>query len=143
MKKIILLLLVVASVPALAADSLGTKLADKFSAAFPQAKNVKWYTEGENTAVYYENEGITSHIWYDAQGEVLKTRRYYSEKDLTPFMKVKVNQRYPGKEIHGITEISNRDGLFYVITLEDQKNWIQARFESTGESSLIQKMKKS
>lgn len=143
MKKIIVLLLVIASVPAMATDSLGTKLADKFSAAFPKATNVKWYTEGENTAVYYENEGITSHIWYDAQGEVVKTRRYYGEKDLAPFLKVKVSQKYPGKTIHGVTEISNREGLFYVVTLEDAKCWIQARFEPTGESTLVQKMKKS
>lgn len=143
MKKIIVALLIVASLPALATDSLGSKIIDKFIAAFPQATNVKWYTEGETTAVHYENNGITSNMWYDADGEVVKTRRYYQEKDLAPFLKMKINQKYAGKEIFGVTEIGNRDGLYYVVTLQDAKCWLQVHVDASGDSHVVQKLKKA
>ena len=143
MKKIIFLLLVVATLPALAADSLGTKLYDKFAAAFPDARNVRWYPDGELTAVSYESEGIISHIWYDSNGDVVKTRRYYTEKDLAPFLKVKINQKYAGKSIYGVTEVSDKEGLFYVLMLQDDKKWYQVRCEAGGETTLLQKYKKS
>ncbi|MET0636592.1 MAG: hypothetical protein ABWZ25_11235 [Chitinophagaceae bacterium] len=141
MKKIIVILLLVVSLPVLASDSTGT-IVEKFNASFPNAVNVKWYNNWDNTEVYYENAGIISHIWYDRNGDVIKTRRYYSEKDLSPFLKTKLMQQYPGNSIFGITETGNEYGLIYYVTLHDDKTWTQVKCDGTADMVVFKRFKK-
>ena len=54
-------------------------------------------------------------------GIVLSTTRYYTEQNLSPAIRAKVNEKYPGKKIFGITEVSNSENLTYNIVLEDEK----------------------
>ncbi|RYY57411.1 MAG: hypothetical protein EOO09_02845 [Chitinophagaceae bacterium] len=143
MKQLIALLFLVATLPALAADSIDNKTMEKFRENFPHARKVKWYAEGDRTAVHFESGSVITNIWYNAEGEVIKTRRYYGEQDLAPYLKVKLSQKYPGKKIHGVTELSNANELFYVVTLEDANSWTQVRCETNGDMTRIQKLKKS
>ena len=143
MKKLLIILFVIASVPLFASDSISNTIVEKFKSDFPHAKNVKWYFNAGASEVYYEEAGVTCHMWYNEDGKVVKTRRYYSEKDLAPYLKAKIAQRYPNKTIFGVTESSTPEGVDYLITLEDSKNWLQVTCDGTGELSVMKKMKKS
>ena len=143
MKKIIVFLLVVVTIPALATDSLGTTVIEKFTAAFPKARHVKWYFEKDNAEVYYDYAGKRSHIWYNKEGDIVKSRSYYSEKELAPQLRSKVSSRFPKRKIAGVTEISNSDGTLYEIVLEDNKGWIYVQCDDSGELVVTKKIKKA
>ena len=142
MKKIIVLLFIVASVPAFATDSLSAKVIDRFTIDFPQAENVKWYENGGNIQVYYTAGDISCNIYYNADGEVTRTRRYYQEKDLAPYIRAKVAQAYAGKKIFGITETSTAKGIRYNIKLEDEKSWTEVVSDSNGQLDAANEMTK-
>ena len=143
MKKILVLLLIVATIPAMATDSISAKVTKSFNETFPEAVDVKWYTTPEGSEVYYDQSGMKCHIWYDAKGRVLKTRRDYSEKELCPFIKAKVNRKYAGKKIYGVTEINDDNELSYLIILEDEKTWTKVTADTTGQLTLVNKANKS
>ncbi|RYY57433.1 MAG: hypothetical protein EOO05_17985 [Chitinophagaceae bacterium] len=132
MKKFLVILLVIVSAPAMAADSLDVKIVERFTVAFPKAENVKWYDTDGKMEVYYNNADITCHIWYDAKGNVVKSLRYYTEKDLAPFVKARIQKEYPGKKIVGVTETTKHDSLSYVVSLEDEKSWTIVKSDATG-----------
>ncbi len=143
MKKLfVLVLLATATAPAFATDSLDTKMVEKFTVNNPKAENIKWSDNEGRKEVYYTNADVTCHIWFDANGQVIKTRRYYSEKDLAPFLKARINEEFPGKKIFGITENSDARSLNYVITLQDETNWITVKSTATGEMTVTTTLQK-
>lgn len=144
MKKIIVILLLVITIPALAIDSAGiSPLVEKFSSTFPHAQNVKWYWEGDKAEVYYTTGDIQCHLWYDAAGNVTKTRRYYNEKDLAPFLKESISSRFPDKKIFGITEVVSGDETCYVVVLEDSKRWTYVKCDGNGGMMVTKRFKKA
>ena len=142
MKKLIVLFLVIATVPALANDSLSTKLTQKFSVDFPQAENVKSYETTRGLEVYYTMADIKCHIWYNADGQLVKSIRYYSEKDLSPYLKGRVQQQFPAQTIFCVTELSKASGVSYHITLEDEKSWTTVVSDNMGELTVTRLLNK-
>ena len=82
--------------------------------------------------VVFKNPDNTScRIDYSPDGVVLSTTRYYSAQDLSPAIRAKVFEKYPGKNIFGITEVSNNEIITYHIVLEDDKNWYNVQSSAT------------
>ena len=73
----------------------------------------------------------------------LSTTRYYTEQNLSPAIRAKVNEKYPGKKIFGITEVSNSENLTYNIVLEDEKYWYNIESDATGIIKLNKKLEKT
>ncbi|RYY57479.1 MAG: hypothetical protein EOO09_02605 [Chitinophagaceae bacterium] len=143
MKNLIVILFLAIAAPSFAADSLDTKLVQKFTIDFPKAENVKWYDNNGNMEVYYTHEGITCHIWYDAKGNVAKSIRYYTEKDLNPFVKARIQKAYAGKRIAGVTETMKAEHMYYVVSLEDETSWTIVKSDATAtELSVFNEMLK-
>jgi hypothetical protein len=72
----------------------------------------------------------------------LSTTRYYTSQHLSPVIRAKVNEKYPGKKIFGITEVSNSDMIIYHIVLEDDKNWLNIQSDAIGNITLEKKLVK-
>ncbi|MET0636597.1 MAG: hypothetical protein ABWZ25_11260 [Chitinophagaceae bacterium] len=142
MKKIIALIFVVASLPVFASDSLDTKIVRKFSLDFPNAENVNWFEKSGIMEVYYTASDVSCRIWYAANGEVIRTRRYYSEKDLAPYLRSILSQAYPDKKIFGITESSTANKVDYSISLQNDNSWIILTCNAMGEITRVQEMNK-
>ena len=87
--------------------------------------------------------GIRSHLFFDGAGEVVRCQRYYTEKDLLPFVAAKVKYKYPGYTIFGVTEITNQYGVRYTIVLEDPKYWIHVESTDNGTLALKKRYKKA
>ena len=49
---------------------------------------------------------------YDLKGNIISVRRDYYEKDLSLFIVAKVKEKYPGKKIFGITEVTSDEEYF-------------------------------
>ena len=56
-------------------------------------------------------------------GNLLRTTRYYSQENLPINILTKLQKRYAGKSVYGVTELSTEDGVSYHITMQDEKNW--------------------
>lgn len=55
----------------------------------------------------------------------------------------KVKEKFPGKKIFGVTEVTTCDGIVYTIVLEDDKNWTTITSNEIGNLTVVQKLKKA
>lgn len=120
------------------------KVLKVFRDAFPEVKEPTWYNFDTYYEVYFTNPDNSScRIDYNPEGIVLSTTRYYTSQNLAPAIRAKVNEKYPGKKIFGITEVSNNENVTYHIVLEDDKNWLTVQSDATGNITLEKKMVKT
>jgi hypothetical protein len=120
------------------------KVLKVFHEAFPEVKQTSWYTFDTYYEVFFTNPDNSScRIDYSPDGIVLSTTRYYTEQKLPPAIRAKVNEKYPGKKLFGITEVSNSQNVTYNIVLEDEKNWYNIESDATGIIKLDKKLEKT
>jgi hypothetical protein len=147
MKKIIFAclatLISTAFVNAAPASVVTEKVLKVFHDAFPEVKEPTWYNFDSYYEVYFTNPDNSScRIDYSQDGIVLNTTRYYTSQNLSPAIRAKVNEKYPGKKIFGITEVSNNDTVIYHIVLEDDKYWLNIQSDATGNIAVEKKLMK-
>ena len=119
------------------------QVSKQFKETFPAAIEVKWYDYETFYEVVFKNNDILCRVKYDLKGNIISTRRDYHEKDLSLFIIAKVKEKYAGKKIFGVTEITSSEGVTYNIVLEDDKNWINLNSDESGNISQVQKLKKA
>ena len=144
MKKILLTLVIFATVSfAYANTPVSEKVLKIFSNTFPGVENAKWYEYETYYEAYFDKDDIKCRVRFDLDGKVMNTIRYYGEKTVSPFLKAKIAQKYPGKKIFGVTEVNNEYELSYNFVLEDEKNWIHVKADGTGQMEVTEKFKKA
>ena len=144
MKKIscALLLLMLACGFTYAKAPVNDKVLKAFAQIFPKVEHPTWYEYDNYYEVYFDNGDVKCRVKYDLDGNILSTRRDYLEAGLCPFLRAKVNEKYPGKKIFGITEVNSGDEMTYLIVLEDDKHWYHIKSDSMGMMSVDQKLNK-
>lgn len=145
MKKLLFSLAILFTVTSFANNpvpAINEKVLKAFNESFGDAKNVSWYESGKVISARFNCNGIDTQIRYDKNGNVLQTIRYYTEKELPPFIHTKVKEQYKDKEIFGVTELSSGSYLYYFVVLHDDKNWLNVQADPFGNLSLYNKMKK-
>ncbi len=145
MKKILVICLVaILTTTAVSAVPVNEKVLKVFATSFPEVQETTWYNYDTYYSVYFKNtDDSKCRIDYDTEGNIMSTTRYYSSEALPPFIRGKVNQKFPGKKIFGITEVSSADELAYHIVLEDETTWYNIKSDAIGSISLEKKMVKS
>lgn len=114
-----------------------------FNGSFPSADSVKWFDDGDGYQVHFFQNKMRCKIWYDAQGEVTKSIRYYLGSELPPLILARIQKRFEGKEIFGVTEISSSSDLAYHIILQDDKKWYEVTSDSVGNLVMNKKLIKA
>lgn len=142
MKKLLFPIALVFCMVTYANPVINEKVLKAFNESFSEAKNVSWYENGKITIARFKCNGIDTQIRYDKNGNVLQTIRYYSEKELSPFINSKVKEQFKDQEIYGITELSSGSQVVYHIVLQDDKNWLNVQADPVGNLTLTNKMKK-
>jgi hypothetical protein len=143
MKRVLFGLVLLISTVSFAATPVNEKITSRFAETFPTAENAKWYEYENFYEVFFVNDDITCRIKYDLHGNILSARRDYYEKHLSLFVAAKVKEKFTGKKIFGVTEVTTQDGIVYTIVLEDDKNWTTITSNETGNFSIVQKLKKA
>jgi hypothetical protein len=144
MKKIFFVIaLACVSTFAFAAPPVSEKVLKIFKAVFPDVENARWYESETHYEVYFEKQDVKCRIRYDLDGKVMSTIRYYEEKDLPPFLRLKITQKYPGKKVFGVTEMNSENELAYHVVLEDKEHWYNIAADALGQMSLSEKFKKA
>lgn len=145
MKKIILIaaMVVYGMANANTSPSVDGQVLKNFKSAFPQAEKTTWYENNGLYEVVFENNQVKCRVWYEQDGKVKKTERYYSEKELPLFIIAKVKERFMDQRIYGITEVvSSEDGMVYHIVLNDDHKWYHIQSDSSGNIRLNKKYNK-
>jgi hypothetical protein len=146
MKKIILGIALLATITASAgtpSPSVDEQLLKRFKQSFPQARKVTWHESGTQYEVYFEHGDIRYKVQYSVAGNVMSTIRYYNAKDLSPFILMKVKQRFGDKDVFGVTEVTTDEGVQYHIMLEDKEKWYKVVSNGSGQLMLERKFKKA
>ena len=146
MKRIAVLLIVLfcsASVTMAKPPIVNDAVLKAFARSFPKVVGATWCESGDWYEVYFEENNIKCRIKYDGDGSIISTRRDYTEENLCPFLHARVNEKYPGKKIFGITEVMSGDTTNYIIILEDEKHWYHVLADSNGQLSLQKKFVKA
>ena len=145
MKKLIILTCLFATLSVAASNppEVSEKVLKAFNQTFMKATDVVWHeTQNLYEASFKQSEIISSAI-YDAQGNVLRTTRYYSQENLPIHILTKIQKRYTGKSIYGVTELSTGDGVSYYITLQDDTHWYVVESDSWGSLEQTKKFRKA
>lgn len=142
MKKIIVCAAMLFTLSASAATpAINEKIVKKFKEVFTEAQNIKWYDGTDYYEVSFVEKDILERVYYDLDGNVFRTIRYYDEKKLSPFIALKIKEKYGNKSIEGITELQEDGGLIYQVILKDEKHLYIVDCNDYGDMYLQNKYK--
>src|SRR5678810_1278960 len=145
MKKLIILTCLFATLSVAASNppEVSEKVLKAFNQTFMKATDVVWHETQNFYEASFKQSEIISRAIYDAQGNLLRTTRYYSQENLPIHILTKIQKRYTGKSIYGVTELYSGDGVSYYITLQDDTHWYVVESDSWGSLEQTKKFKKA
>jgi hypothetical protein len=118
------------------------KVLDAFERTFSQATDVKWTEVNDNFEANFSQADIKLKVQYDADGNMMRSIRYYKGKVLPIFIQSRVQKKFPEKTIHSVTEITTPESISYHIILEDDKNWMNVQSDVYGNITVEKKYTK-
>jgi len=152
MKKLILLCFVALGSSGIFAAPLdltsidaSAKIRKVFHHSFPEVTNPTIINAGDFYLVYFADKATNSscHIYYDAEGNVIETIRNYTAEGLNPFMRAKIDSKYKGKNVFGVTDVADANEHFYEIILQDAKSLWVIHANDDGSMYVQRKYKKA
>ncbi len=146
MKKIIYLAFLLTGFVANAAPApteINEKVLKAFKETFTAAQDVSWHEYEDYAQVNFVVDKIQIRAQYAEDGRLLRTIRYYSERELLPNVVAKLKKKYAGKEISGFTESSSDDEVSLVINIKDENNWYIVKSDVYGNLQQTEKFKRA
>lgn len=114
-----------------------------FSQIFKEAYNVSWTNTGNHFEAYFEGDNnIKTRALLDVKGNLVQTIRYYQGDDLPSNVLYSIKKDFKNKEIWGVTEISNKNGVNYRIILKDDKHYTHVNANTAGETEVVSRYKR-
>ncbi len=144
MKKVlyIAVMLVSLSVAASNPPEISEKVIKAFNETFTAAENVSWQELDNSCQADFKVSEMRVRATYDNEGNLLRTTKYYEEKNLPSNIVAKLKSKYAGKQITGVTEVVTDTDIAYHIVLKDEKNWYWVESSPYGTLTLTQKLKR-
>lgn len=118
------------------------KVLEAFNKTFSDAKEVVWTESNNSYEANFKQHEVQTRVYYDKEGNILRTLRYYGENHLPLMVLSKIKTKYSDKKIFGVTEEATENGINFHVILEDEKSWLQINSDVYGSFSQIKKMKK-
>ena len=145
MKKLIIFtcLFAALNVTASTPPEVSEKVLKAFSETFMKATDIVWHEVQNFYEASFIQSEIISRAIYDQDGNLVRTTRYYSQENLPINILTKLQKRFAGKSVYGITELSTDDEVSYHITMQDEKNWYIIKADNWGGLELEKKYKKA
>ena len=145
MKKLIILTCLFATLSVAASNppEVSEKVLKAFNQTFMKATDVVWHELQNYYEASFKQSEIISRAIYDANGNLLRTTRYYSQENLPINILTKLQKRFAGKSVYGVTELSTEEQVSYHITMQDEKNWYIIKADNWGSLELEQKYRKA
>ena len=121
------------------------KIRKVFHHNFPEVTSPSIVNVGDYYLVYFANKKDNSscRIFYDADGNVLGTIRNYTAEGLAPYLRAKIDSKYKGKNILGITDVTNEIEHYYEVILQDEKSLWVVHANDNGSMHVQKKYKRA
>lgn len=144
MKKILIAIVFISSLCSFTDETtVDVKVLDAFNKTFINVQDVSWSSSPQSYEVNFKLNDILTRVTYDKQGVATQTIRYYGESGLPMVVLTKVKNRFEGKKIFGVTEVTSGDETAYHIILEDANTWLSIKANPSGEIETGKKMRKA
>jgi hypothetical protein len=129
------------------ATPLPTEISEKvlkaFQETFANATDVTWHEYEKYAQANFKQDDVQIKAQFSEDGTLIKTYRYYTEKQLLPNIVAKLRKRYGNKEIAGVTELTSDDEVSFVINLRDDKNYYIVKSDIYGNLQQTDKYKRA
>jgi hypothetical protein len=119
------------------------KVLNSFKSTFRNVKNITWNEYDNRYEVKFLHDNISTRVTYDFQGNLLSTVRYLNEDKLPLLIRMKLQKKYQGHKVHGITETTTEGETSYHVVLHDKQNWVIVNADSYGNIQLDKKYRKA
>jgi len=121
------------------------KIMEIFHSHFPEIANPSLSKVGDFYMVYFNEEDSNSscRIYYDGNGNVVKTIWNYAAENLNPYIRQKIEAKYQGKNIYSVTDVTDESDHFYEVIVQDEKAMWVLHVNSDGTSSIKNKYKRA
>jgi hypothetical protein len=123
--------------------TISDKLLQTFKQTFPDAIQVKWVEQADKYSVSFKQNDILTKVDYDKDGNFVSSLRYYTEKNLPVTVICRLQKKYAGKTVFGVTEVATDATTEYYIKLEDAKSWTTVKSDADGNMQVVEKYKKA
>jgi hypothetical protein len=146
MKRIIYLAFLLTGFVAVAApapSAVNEKVLKAFKETFTAAQNVTWHEYEDYAQANFEVDKVQVRAQYAEDGRLIRTIRYYSEKELLPNIVAKLKKKYGDKQITGVTESSSEDEVSFVINIKDATHWYIVTTDVYGNTQQTEKFKRA
>ena len=118
-------------------DPANQKVMTTFTEVFKDAHNVSWSTTGKTYEAYFTDGAIKTRALLTNNGVLVQTVRYYGESELPANILYSVKKTFRGKEVYGVTEVTNKYGVNYRIVLRDAKHIVNINANSSGDTEVV------
>lgn len=122
---------------------ISDRILKSFKETFADAKDVTWHEYEKYAQANFKQDDVQIKAQFSDDGTLMKTYRYYTEKQLMPNIVAKLKKRYAGKEIAGVTEVTSDDEVSFVINLRDDKNYYIIKSDIYGNLQQTDKYKRA
>lgn len=146
MKRIIYLACLLTGFVATAAPTpteVNEKILKAFAETFTSVQDVTWHEYEGYTQANFAVDKIQVRAQYAEDGKLIRTLRYYSERELLPNIVAKLKKKYAGKEIAGVTESSSDEEVSFVINIKDENHWYIVKTDVYGNLQQTEKFKRA
>lgn len=137
------LLVSIVAAASVSPSEVNEKVLKAFNETFGQAKDVVWHEYENYYQANFRQDEIQVRAQYDESGALLKTIRYYGEKQLLPNIVSKLKKKYTDREVFGVTETTSPDEVTFLVTLKDAKHWYVVKSDAYGNLEQTEKFKRA
>ncbi|TXH22874.1 MAG: hypothetical protein E6Q95_01350 [Chitinophagaceae bacterium] len=124
--------LLVSSLVNAAEPSINDRVLKSFNKHFTSAEDVSWTLVNKTAVANFEENDIKTTASFNDKGKLVVVMRYYKAEHLPSLIKDALNIELGNKTIHGVTEVSNSNGIIYKISLKDSKNYYDVLADADG-----------
>ena len=117
-----------APVASIATIEVSKKAQTAIAVNFPGATQLQWKMDQPSsyTAYFTQTDGRkVANV--DKNGDVISVMTYYNEGSVPSAVRSLLEDKFPGKTIHGVTGIELNDGdnagVYYQATMQDASHW--------------------
>jgi hypothetical protein len=119
------------------------KVLKSFQSTFNSPREVKWFEHKNFYEVSFVQADTRVKVRYDLEGNFVTSTRYYKESELPANIVLKLKKNFAGKEIFGVTEVSDTEEINYFVKLHDNKHWYTVKVNGNGQTELVEKYRKA
>ena len=123
-------------------DVPNEKVLSAFEKTFSHVTDVKWQDIDNNFEASFTQADVKLRVQYDAEGNIIRSIRYYKAQMLPIIIQSKIQKKYSDKKIYSVTEITSPESIGYHIILEDAKTWTNIKSDIYGNLTVENKFTK-